>query len=103
MRERTVPPGMHDDYLAWQRDELIPALREAEFGDVRTLRVVHGGDINTWVRYYFINDIPRLGDANPLVATMGERAFEQLVAEGDAMTTKASDLIYRFRPDLSYD
>jgi len=102
-RVRTVLPDRNDDYYAWQRDELIPALREADVGDIRTLRVVHGGNINTWIRYSYIDEIPIIGAPDPVVGAIGDRRAQELFATGNAMTMSASDFIYRYRPDLSYD
>ena len=102
-RVRTVAADANEDYYEWQRDELIPALREAGAGDVRTLRVVLGGNINTWIRYSYIDEIPVIGGADPLAESIGDRQFREVMDAGNAMTVSASDFIYRYRPDLSYD
>ena len=102
-RFRTVAPARSNDYYEWQRDELIPAMRSAGVGDTRTLRIVQGGNINTWIRYSYLNDLPVLSDENAVAAAMGERQYQQMMAEGDAMVTEAVDIVYRYRPDLSYD
>lgn len=103
VRERVVAPDRSDDYYVWQRDVLIPALRRAEVGDVRTLRITHGGNIHTWIRYSYIDQIPALGDPDRLADSMSERQLQQMMAAGDAMTLSASDYIYQYRADLSYD
>lgn len=54
----TVPPNRANDYYRWQRDELLPALRDAGVRDVRTARIAFGGNINTWLRFAFIDDFP---------------------------------------------
>lgn len=103
VRVRTVPPGRSNDYYEWQRDELIPALREANVGDVRTLRIAQGGNINTWLRFSYSDEMPLIGGTNPVAQSMGERQFQQMLARGDAMTSSATDFVYRYRADLSYD
>jgi hypothetical protein len=101
-RLRTIAAGRSDDYYEWLRDELIPALREADVGDVRTLRVVLGGNTREWVTYSFVEALPGSGP-NPLAESMGQQAMERMLARGDAMVTSYTEYFYRFRPDLSFD
>lgn len=101
-RIRTVAAGQSDDYYEWLRDELIPALREANVGDVRTLRVALGGNTRTWITFSYVDALPGSGP-NPLAESMGQQAMERMLARGDAMVISSSDYFYQFRPDLSFD
>ena len=92
VRLRTVAAGRNQDYGEWLTDELIPALREAEAGDVRVLRQVMGGSPRTWVIYSFVDGFPEAP-----VSLNGE-----MIARGDAMVVSQTDYFYRFREDLSF-
>ena len=92
-RLRTVAAGRNQDYEAWLTDELIPALREAEVGDVRVLRSVLGGSPRTWVTLSFVDGWPPTGD-NSL--------DDRMLARGDAMVVAQTDYFYSFREELSF-
>ncbi len=92
-RLRTVAAGQNQNYEAWLTDELIPALREAEVGDVRTLRSVLGGSPRTWVTLSFVEGWPPTGD-NAL--------DDRMLARGDAMVVAQTDYFYTFREDMSF-
>ncbi len=92
-RLRTVAAGRNQDYEAWLTDELVPALREAEVGDVRVLRSVLGGSPRTWVTLSFVDGWPPTGD-NDL--------DDRMLAKGDAMVVAQTDYFYAFREDLSF-
>ena len=91
-RLRTVAAGRNQDYREWLRDELIPALREAEAGDVRTGRHAMGSNPRTWALYSFVKGFPE-----PALNLDG-----QMIARGDAMVVSQTDYFYSFREDLSF-
>lgn len=92
-RLRTVAAGRNQDYETWLTDELIPALREAEVGDVRTFRSVLGGSPRTWVTLSFVDGWPPTGDID---------LDDRMLARGDAMVVAQTDYFYTFREDLSF-
>lgn len=99
VRVRTTSPANRDAYYEWQRDDLVPALRQAGLSDRRAGRVVAGGNVNTFVEFTYSDEF--FGDLN-IADTVGERRFEQIIAEGNALTVGAEDYRYRFRRDLSF-
>ena len=102
-RIRTVPPSRANDYYRWQRDELLPALRDAGVRDVRTARIAFGGNINTWLRFAFIDDFPTVNSGqNILAESMGAQQAQEMLNRGRGMTSSETDIIYSFRADLSY-
>jgi len=102
VRLRVAAPGRSQEYYEWQANELIPALRAADVGDVRVSRVALGGNIRSWIRFSFVNGWPGDG-ADRLAASMGERPAERMLARGEAMTAGAStDYFYRLRPEMSF-
>jgi hypothetical protein len=97
VRVRNVMPGKADEYADWQENKLIPALRDLDVGDVRSLRVLLGGDPNTFVRHSFVADWPDFAAAD------GDNAdFAAIIAEENAMLTGSQNLFYRFRDELSF-
>lgn len=103
IRIRTVPPGRSNDYYEWQRDELVPALQTAGIGDTRVARIALGGNTNTWMRFGFIDSLPTLSGPNILAESMGVEEAQQMLDRGNALTSNATDVIYSYRADLSYD
>jgi hypothetical protein len=100
VRVRTTSPANRQDYFEWQRDELVPALREAGLTDRRAGRIVAGGNINTFVEFTYSDEF-RGGGVN-LGESMGQRQAQQMLARGNALTASAEDYRYRFRRDLGY-
>jgi len=95
VRLRTVQPGKVAAYRDWQDNKLIPALREEGVGDVRSAKVVLGGNPATFVRFAFMDDWPGagVGGGGPLAGVL---------AEESAMLATSQNLFYRVRDDLSF-
>jgi hypothetical protein len=95
VRLRTVQPGKVAAYRDWQANKLIPALRELGIGDVRSAKVVLGGNPATFVRFAFMDDWPGGdgGAGGPLA---------DILAEESAMLATSQNLFYRVRDDLSF-
>ena len=95
VRLRTVQPGKVAAYRDWQANKLIPALRELGIGDVRSAKVVLGGNPATFVRFAFMDDWPGGdgGAGGPLA---------DILAEEGAMLATSQNLFYRVRDDLSF-
>jgi hypothetical protein len=79
----------------------MPALKEANVGDVRVLRVALGGNTNAWITFSFVDGWPPK-ENNMLAKSMGESAMREMLAEGASMQTSGFDYFYRYRSDLSY-
>ncbi len=94
LRIRTAAPGRSDDFEDWLRDDLIPELRRADVGDVRTARVVLGENPRTWVTASFVDGWPYPPSDNPV--------SRRILEEGDALVANRLDYFYEFREDLSF-
>ncbi len=94
LRIRTAAPGRAGDFERWLGEDLVPALRAAEVGDVRNARVVLGGSPRTFVTASFVDGWPYSGDTDPRI----ERALEK----GRPMVATWVDYFYEFREDLSF-
>lgn len=93
VRVRTTTPSGRQAFFDWHMKELTPALRTAGLTDLRSGRVIVGGNTNTFVRYSF-SDRPIIGGI-PV-----ENAARLFGREAD-LTTGSEDYVYRYREDLS--
>ena len=92
IRIRTAVAGRSADFEKWLRNDLFPELRKVGVGDVRTARVVLGGNPRTWVTASFVKGWPGPG------ADVDQR----MLAKGDALAATRTDYFYEFREDLSF-
>lgn len=92
VRIRTAAAGRSADFEEWIRDDLVPGLREAGAGDVRSARVVLGGSPRTWVTFSFVPGWPEPGVA----------LDPRIIAAGDDLIATQVDYFYTFREDLSF-
>jgi hypothetical protein len=99
VRLRTVAPSNRQAYVDWQRDELVPALRDAGTTDHRAGRITLGGNTNTFVRYSFTDAM--VGGQN-IGAAIGQERWDRILTREAALLVASEDLVYRFREDLSF-
>jgi hypothetical protein len=99
VRVRTTSPANRQGYFEWQRDDLLPVLREAGVTDRRAGRIVVGGNLNTFVEFTYSDKFP--SDLN-VGEKIGERRFGPIIERGNALTTNAEDYEYVFRRDLGF-
>jgi hypothetical protein len=97
VRVRTTSPQNQQAYYDWHAQEFTPALREAGWTDVRMGRVVAGGNINTFVKFTYSDEIPP--DNAEIVARMD---IENLIAREQELSVTEEDYVDRFRADLSF-
>jgi hypothetical protein len=92
VRIRTPVAGRGTEFEEWLEDDLVPALREAEAGDVRNLRVVLGASPRTWLTYSFVDGFPEAPvEIDP-----------RILQRGEPLIASQTDYFYRFRDDLSF-
>ena len=100
VRVRTTSPSNRQAYFAWIEDELAPALREGGITDLRSGRIIMGGNPNTFVRFSFANEFPAQGP--DIAAAVGEREFARIIDREPGLLVSSEDYVYRFRDDLSF-
>lgn len=100
VRVRTVSPANRQAYFDWHANELTPALRQAGLTDMRSGRVIAGGNVNTFIRYSYADSWPAQG--LDIAGTVGEREFERIIDRESGLLATAEDIIYQFRGDLSF-
>jgi hypothetical protein len=97
VRLRTTSPQNQQAFFDWHASEFTPALREAGWRDVRVGRIVAGGNINTFVKFTYSDQIPpNNGDV------LGRMNIAELIDGENALTVSAEDYVDRYRADLSY-
>lgn len=95
----TTSPRNADAFLAWQRDQFVPAFGKAG-GHRRGGRIAAGGNVNQFVSFIYTQQLGRM-DASVATA-MEQRDFQQIMARQPDLITNAQVHWYRFRPDLSF-
>ena len=97
VRVRRTSPQNQQAYFDWHAKEFTPALRAAGWSDVRMGRVVAGGNIDTFVKFTYSDEIPP--DNAEILAKMD---IGSLIAREQELSVAEEDYVDRFRPDLSF-
>jgi hypothetical protein len=101
LMSQTLLPGKRQEYTAWLRDEMLPALRESDLLGVVSNEVAFGAEGRTWVFAVPVATWATLDEPMPLYESMGPEAAEALMARGDSMVDRSETIVLRTRPDLS--
>lgn len=97
---QTLLPGKRQDYVAYLRNDLLPALRQSGILGVVTNEMTFGADDRTWVFAAPVQDWSTFDQPMPLFTSMGQQAAELLLGRGDSMVQNAETIVLRARPDL---
>src|SRR5690606_9403720 len=81
----TVMAGKTREYETFIRDELIPALKQANIGAVYTTELMFGAEGRTWVFAVPLQGWQELDGPSPLVEALGQEQAEELMLRGDAL------------------
>lgn len=97
-----IRPDKTAEFEAIVKDELLPAHRKAGSKSFNVRRVRFGGPTND---YYVSTRLSGWADVatDPIRKTMGNEAYQRMVAKLTAITLQRELNVYRFRADLSYD
>jgi len=99
VRVRTVSPANREAYHSWAQNDLVPLLRRSGVTDLRSGRIVFGGNTDTFVMFTY-QDTATQSTLN--VEAVGEREAQRVFSRERELLATAEDLLYRFRPDLSF-
>ena len=102
VRVRTTSPANARGFLAAQAEEVVPALEAGGVTDRRFGRVMYGGNPNTFVNFTYSDEFPGSSGGNPVAEAIGQRDFDRMIGRLNGLISTAEDLIYVFRPDLSF-
>ncbi|HEX7080585.1 MAG TPA: hypothetical protein VF329_06190 [Gammaproteobacteria bacterium] len=99
---QTLLPGKRQEYQTWLRDELMPALREADLLGVVANEMMFGAEDRTWVFAVPLEGgWAALDEPMPLYTSMGQQAAEELLNRGDSMVEHSETIVLTMRSDLS--
>lgn len=97
----TVMAGKTREYEAFVRDELLPALKQADIDAVYTTELMFGTEGRTWVYAVPLPGWQVFDGPSPLVEALGEEGAQQLMLRGDALVDHSETQMLRMRADLS--
>jgi hypothetical protein len=95
-----VQPGMLQEYLEYQKNEVMPALKN---GGARGRTAFQNGAFGEGGAFAFFAPVTSLADydgQNPVQKALGEQAAAQLLAKGGKLLGSRRVLLLRTRPDL---
>jgi hypothetical protein len=96
----TVQPGMIAEYVDYQKNDVMPALKN---GGARGRTAFSNGAFGEGGAFAFFAPIASLADydsQNPVQKALGEQGAAQLLAKGGKLLTARRVLLIRTRPDL---
>jgi hypothetical protein len=96
-----IRPDKVKEFEDLVKNELFPAYRKAETKSFTVRKVRFGGPTNDYYISTRLDGWAEIG-TNPLSKSMGEEAYQKMVAKLSAVTTMRDINIYRFRSELSY-
>lgn len=97
----TVMAGKTREYESFIRDEVVPALRQADINGMIANEVMFGAEGRTWVFAVPLPGWAALDQPSPLVEALGEQGAEELMLRVDALVESTETNVLRYREDLS--
>ncbi len=97
----TVMAGKTREYETFVRDELVPALRQANVDAMFVTELMFGDEGRTWVFAVPLAGWQVLDGPSPFVEALGPEAAEELMLRGDALVDESKAELLVFRADLS--
>jgi hypothetical protein len=94
-------PGKAQDFVAFMKDDYVPAAKKADVANLWVSRPIFGGDLNDRVVVRPLQKIADL-DGGPLMRkALGEEGARKLAEKQSGIVQSVSYTIVRIRPDLS--
>lgn len=98
----TVHPGMGPEYVAFQKDEVMPAQQK---GGMK-VRMAYSsgvfGEPGTFAFFSPIENFAQFDGPSPIMKALGEQAAAQLGAKAAKLTPTRRVMLVRSRPELAY-
>ncbi len=101
LRTVQVVSGREDDYEAWVANQLMPAMRQANVMGHTLSRGVFGDSPKNFYHATPVANWAALDGQDPLLASMGERRYNQMLDALDGMIERNDLIVARLRPDLT--
>lgn len=94
-------PGKAGDFVAFMKDDYVPAVKKADVANLWVSRPIFGGDLNDRIVVRPLHKMAEL-DGGPLMRkALGEEGARRLAEKQSGIVQSVSYTIVRVRPDLS--
>lgn len=97
----TMIPAKRQDYFAYLRETIMPALRMAKMDGVYVSVLFAGGSADTLVTATWLDKWSVLDDLHPLMKLLGQEEAEKILDKGKPFIARRERVMLHYRPDLS--
>lgn len=95
-----VQPGMMTEYLDYQKNDVMPALKNAGSRGRTAFSSGAFGDATAFAFFSPVTSLAQYDAPNPIEKALGEQAAAQLMAKGGKLVASRRVMLMRTRPDL---
>ena len=97
-----VAPGKADEYAAFIRDDLLPAIKKSDVTGFVVLQQVFGAaSSNSFEQVFMFEDFTHLGKGNPVQRALGPEAARTLFEKTEGIAAHGRLTVMRYDPSLS--
>jgi quinol monooxygenase YgiN len=97
-----VKPDKIGEFLALQKDDVLPAVKKAGAKDYTVSRVRLGAPTSMFVIVTGMNSWADMSARSPISAGMSQDGYRQFLTKTTSMQVESEYNVYRHMPDLSY-
>lgn len=98
----TVKPEKTQEYLAWVKNDIGPAVKKSNLKLYISSRVRYGATTNMFVSGMGLDSLATLDEGLPLVKVMGQQAYDAAMAKRASYLLHTEATLYRALPELNY-
>jgi len=95
-------PGHGQEYAGIVRTDLLPSVRKAGIKSFSLWQVWFGAEQSQYLSLIALNQWASLDQPDPIVAAMGNEAYQRYRNKTTPIVAQVREDVYRFRPELSY-
>jgi hypothetical protein len=99
---RLAGPGHGQEYTAAIKTDLLPSVRKAGIKSFSLWQVWFGTEQSQYLSLIALDKWASLDQSDPIVAAMGNEAYQRYGNKTTPMIAQVREDVYRFRPELSY-
>jgi hypothetical protein len=97
-----VMPGRRNDFEAFIKKDVLPAMQQAKAKSYSVMEVVYGESINAYVTAVGYDTYEAIGKGHPFQVALGEDGARKLESRVSGILTRVERFISRHRPELSW-
>lgn len=95
-----IKPGMDYEFEKFMKEEVIPALKKSEYGEMGAYKIAIFGDGNTYSLVSPVEDLAQFDEPHPLVKAVGPYAAQAMSAKMSKFAKNMKSFIMLPVPDL---